>query len=98
MIGVEEKLLQAPRVAQDVVGDARQGAVTLVNVFHLPVTALKNRNAAEHGIFTNSLFTLDHVKTAPNIIVPWAKRSRARAPLFAHTSIRRARFSRPTRL
>lgn len=49
--------------------------MTLVNVFHLPVTPFKNRNAAEHG----TLFTVDHVKTAPNIIIPWMKRSRARA-------------------
>lgn len=51
--------------------------MTLVNVFHLPVTPFKNRNAAKHG----TLVTVDHVKTAPNIIIPWIKRSRARAAI-----------------
>lgn len=49
MIGVQQKFLQTPGVTQNVVGDARQRAMTFVNVFHLPVTPFKNRNAAEHG-------------------------------------------------
>lgn len=56
--------------------------MTLVNVFHLPVTSLKNRNAAKHG----TLFTVDHVEVAPNIIIPRMKRTHA--VLFAHTSSR----------
>lgn len=85
MICVEQKLLQAPRISQDIVGDARQRAMTLVNVFHLPVTPFKNWNVAEHRI---PFFTVDHVNAAPNIIVScnrgdegWIERARL---LFAH--------------
>lgn len=86
MIRVQQKLLQTPGVTQDIVGDARQRAVTFVNVFHLPVTPFKNRNAAEHGIhFKFFTVTYHNVKTAPCIIVPRIRTEHARAPLFAHT-------------
>lgn len=52
VIRVQQKLLETPGVTQDIVGDAGQRAVTFVNVFHLPVTPFKNRNAAEHGTLT----------------------------------------------
>lgn len=99
VIRVQQKLLETPGVTQDVVGNAGQRAVTFVNVFHLPVTPFKNRNAAEHGTLTILFFTVFayHVKTAPYIISitadknqPTNKRDgrtngRALAPLFAHT-------------
>lgn len=54
MIRVQQELLETPGVTQDVVGDAGQGAMTFVDVFHLPVTPFKNRNAPEHGITTTT--------------------------------------------
>lgn len=49
MVGVEEQLLEAAGVAQDLLGHGGQGAVALVHVLHLPIAALEYWNALEHG-------------------------------------------------
>ena len=48
MISVEQKLLEAAGISQDVLGDGWQRAMTLVNIFHLPIAALENGNTTKH--------------------------------------------------
>lgn len=48
MIGVEEKLLKCPSVAEDVLRNGRQTAVPLVDVLDLPIAAAEDGNTFEH--------------------------------------------------
>lgn len=49
VIGVEQELLQAARISENVLGHGGQGAVALVHKLHLPIAALEYWNALEHG-------------------------------------------------
>lgn len=48
VVGVEEELLEAARVAPQVLGNAGQGTVAFVHILDLPVAALEHGNAAKH--------------------------------------------------
>ena len=48
VIGVEEKLLKCPSVAEDVLRNGRQTAVPLVDVLDLPIAAAEDGNTFEH--------------------------------------------------
>ena len=48
VVGVEQELLEAPRVSAELLGDHRERAVPLVDVLDLPVAALEDRDALEH--------------------------------------------------
>lgn len=48
MIGIEKKLFKCPSVPEDILRNGRQTAVTLVDVFDLPIAASKDGNTFEH--------------------------------------------------
>ena len=49
MVCVEQELLEAARVSAELLGDHGERAVPLVDVLHLPVAPLEDRDALEHG-------------------------------------------------
>ena len=49
MVCVEQELLEAPCVSAELLGDHGERAVPLVDVLHLPVAPLEDRDALEHG-------------------------------------------------
>lgn len=49
VVGVEQELLQAPGIAEDVLGHRGQRTVPLIDALHLPIAALEYRNALKHG-------------------------------------------------
>lgn len=50
MIGVQQQLLQTPRVPQNILRNAAQGAMSFVDEFHLSIASLEDRNALEHRV------------------------------------------------
>ena len=50
MVCVEQELLEAARVSAELLGDHGERAVPLVDVLHLPVAPLEDRDALEHGV------------------------------------------------
>lgn len=55
MVCIQQQLFKGLRIAQDLVGHGRQGAVALVNVLHLAVTS--ERDALKHGLGAGRRFT-----------------------------------------
>ena len=49
MVGVEQQLLETPSVSANLLGHHGERAVALVDVLDLPVAALEDRDALEHG-------------------------------------------------
>ena len=49
VVCVEQELLEAPCVSAELLGDHGERAVPLVDVLHLPVAPLEDRDALEHG-------------------------------------------------
>jgi hypothetical protein len=49
VICVQQELLEAPRVPQNVLGNVGQRAVTLVHELHLSIASFEDWNALEHG-------------------------------------------------
>ena len=49
MVGVEQELLEAAGVSANLLGHHGERAVALVDVLDLPVAALEDRDALEHG-------------------------------------------------
>ena len=54
MIGIEEQFFQRPGIPQHILRNRRQRAVTLVHIFHLPVTPLEYRYTSKHDAVTLS--------------------------------------------
>lgn len=50
VIGVEQELLQAAGIAQDLFGHGGQRTVALIDKFHLTIAALEYWNALEHVV------------------------------------------------
>jgi hypothetical protein len=49
LVGVEQEFFKGPDVAQDVLGDLSEVAMALVNVIHMPIATLPERQALQHG-------------------------------------------------
>lgn len=49
MIRVQQHLLEAARVPENIIRNVGQRTVALVDEFHLSIAALEDRNTLEHG-------------------------------------------------